>query len=305
MRIFISWSGEKSASQRFAEGLADWLENILPPVKPFYSTEDIKKGQAWFEKIAQELDASDFGILCLTPANFTSSWISFEAGAIAKKVGRGKVVPVVLGMAFADLKPPLSMFNGAMPTREDLLRLVKTINAELGDQKLGDSRLAHAFEKWWPDIDQVTNDALQLLKKAPEARAHPERRDTEDMLREVLDLLRARSRENSTTELMIPSYLASLVERLRPIPPDSTSFFRYTPPGGTSFDDVASAILTALPDGTRIDRDPAANPPGFVITVPASNGPAASWAQVLHQAVLTRLSNGRNAQNTKSPVRDK
>ena len=45
MKIFISWSGEKS--RRIALMLREWFPNVLNAVEPFVSSEDIAKGSRW------------------------------------------------------------------------------------------------------------------------------------------------------------------------------------------------------------------------------------------------------------------
>jgi hypothetical protein len=259
VKVFISWSGEKSASQEFAEGLADWLQSVLPQVRPFYSTEDIKKGQHWFEKIAQELEAADFGILALTPSNAGSTWISFEAGAIAKKIGRGKVVPIVLGMPMSDLKPPLAMFNGAVPTEEDMLRVVRSINEELAEQKLEDARLVRTFAKWWPDLQKVIVSASEKLKKAPETKT--ERRSVEDILQEILGLLRGQARTESPSRDEISRLYTGLLANIAggwPPPPNYQAADRRmemvieSATGLLTPEEVRAIVATWMPTNTEV-----------------------------------------------------
>ncbi|HEX2651006.1 MAG TPA: toll/interleukin-1 receptor domain-containing protein [Burkholderiales bacterium] len=288
MRVFISWSGENSTSQRFAEGFADWLQNILPPVRPFYSTDSVKKGDAWFQRIAKELDESDFGILSLTPANANSPWINFEAGAIAKKVGRGKVVPILLGMQFGDLHAPLSMFNGARPNRDDLLRVAKSINGELGSATIEARRLERAFDKWWPDLEKTIADSLKLLNIAPEAARRPTIQDSDAKLHEVLELVRvlAKSREAKAVDpvkapISSPARTpASDTDKRLDLP-----FFTYKLVDGVSLDTVNGALTTSFPEGARtskVDRNG-----NIKVYVPAGAGPADAWRIVL-DSILRR-----------------
>jgi TIR domain len=61
MKVFISWSGERS--QILAQALREWLPMVLQSVDPWLSQADIEAGERWAEKIAKELEGCNFGIL--------------------------------------------------------------------------------------------------------------------------------------------------------------------------------------------------------------------------------------------------
>ena len=89
------------------------------------SDEEIRSGDRWNSEIAKALDDTDFGILCITRANQSSSWLLFEAGAIAKSVQKGKVVPVCIDLLPSDVTGPLAAFQGRRLTRDGIERLVQ------------------------------------------------------------------------------------------------------------------------------------------------------------------------------------
>lgn len=78
MKLFISWSGE--FSRKVAECLSVWIPTIIQTVEVFYSPDDIAKGENWGNRLSEELEQSNFGIVCLTPENVLAPWIHFEAG---------------------------------------------------------------------------------------------------------------------------------------------------------------------------------------------------------------------------------
>ena len=80
MKIFISWSGK--LSQSIAKELSEWLPSIIQSIEVFYSPDDIKKGENWDSKLTNELQNSNFGIVCLKPENVQAPWINFEAGSL-------------------------------------------------------------------------------------------------------------------------------------------------------------------------------------------------------------------------------
>jgi hypothetical protein len=78
VRVFISWSGEQS--REIALALRDWLPPVIQAAKePYMSEKDNEAGTLWDQVISAELEASNFGIVCLTPSNLESRWINFEA----------------------------------------------------------------------------------------------------------------------------------------------------------------------------------------------------------------------------------
>ena len=57
MRVFISWSGEKSRA--VAEALRDWLPSIIQVLEPWISCKDIDKGARWHNEITNQLEAGE------------------------------------------------------------------------------------------------------------------------------------------------------------------------------------------------------------------------------------------------------
>lgn len=148
MKIFISWS--KPRSMALATALADWLPRVVQSVQCFQSDEGIRAGQRWLTEINAELEASNFGILCVTPENIGEPWLNFEAGAIAKQVSAGiRVVPVTLGFSPSLLEAPLGQFNGVQATADGIKRLLVSINDAAG----ADIDVEDAFAVWWPRLE--------------------------------------------------------------------------------------------------------------------------------------------------------
>ena len=59
MKIFISWSGERS--EALAKALRDWMQLVLHFAQPWLSQSDIKAGDRWNVEIAKELENCNFG----------------------------------------------------------------------------------------------------------------------------------------------------------------------------------------------------------------------------------------------------
>ena len=149
--VFISWSGEKS--KKLANIFREWLPTVIQSIEPFVSSEDIEKGSRWNTDIAQELNETKFGIICVTKDNLNSPWINFEAGALSKSLENTYVAPVLFDVKPSELKSsPISQFQATSFTKEDMKRLIETLN-NATDNGLAQSRLNKAFDLCYSDLE--------------------------------------------------------------------------------------------------------------------------------------------------------
>jgi hypothetical protein len=130
MKVFVSWSGEKS--KIVANALQDWLSTIIQALRPWSSIDDLSAGSRWSEEIAQQLNDCEGGILCLERANLESTWITFEAGALSRTVGRTLVISYLLDIRSADVKGSLTTFNMCQSDKEGTLKLLVALNNAMG-----------------------------------------------------------------------------------------------------------------------------------------------------------------------------
>ncbi len=185
MNVFISWSGE--LSRMVADALHKHLPCMLQDVHAFMSTHNIESGSRWGQALAQQLEESHFGIICLTPENMSESWLVFEAGALTKHAD-GRACALLLGdLTPTDVAAPLAQFQNMPFTRADFKALVKDINHNLSSP-LETEQLDLVFEQWWPALEKEYNE---ILKKAPGADNTEPHRGERDVLDEVLTKVRA------------------------------------------------------------------------------------------------------------------
>ena len=188
MKIFISWSGQKS--KKVAEALREWLPNVIQALEPWMSSEDINKGARWYVDIVSELEKTHFGIIVLTPDNVETPWILFEAGALSKSLSKALVCPYLFGIDSANLKGPLVQFQLTKSTKGDTEKLLRSINQAMSDKSLPAENLHNAFERWWPDLEEKFKVISSMLD------AHRPRRSDRELLEEILDLTRALASDN-------------------------------------------------------------------------------------------------------------
>jgi TIR domain len=185
MQIFLCWSGK--ASHAIAEALHAFLGDSIQQLKPFLSSEDIRKGGRWRDEIGQQLASCNFGILCFTKDNLNSRWMLFEAGALSKLPKSG-VTALLAGIQPTDLLEPLNQFQNTRISRTDIFKLIADINRLLPeDSRLDSDRLKRIFERDWPALENKLTAALALKDVEP---SPVTKRDSDSMIAETLELVR-------------------------------------------------------------------------------------------------------------------
>jgi hypothetical protein len=167
MKAFISWSGK--LSHQVALELRRWIPTVVQAVDAWCSSEDIPKGAHWPSELARELDNASFGILCITRSNMTEPWINFEAGALSKALAGRRVSPFMFGLEPGELSGPLSQFQATRYEKEDVRRLVHSMNASC-PSPVSEVQLNQTFDACWPRLlgrlDPLLPSALERGRDA-------------------------------------------------------------------------------------------------------------------------------------------
>lgn len=181
MKIFISWSGDRS--QALADAIKDWLKPILHFAQPWLSTADIKSGDRWSIEIAKELQDTNFGILCVTSDNLNAPWLLFEAGALAKSIDEGRVIPLLLDIEKSDLSGPLTQFQAEKTDMPGIKKLAESLN-KAAATPISDDTLQTLFSALWPQLEvklaEIASAPTPLKKSRPQA----------EVLEELVDSVR-------------------------------------------------------------------------------------------------------------------
>src|SRR5215467_10716218 len=198
MNIFVSWSGERS--HRAAFGLKSLLEDVFQRAVQVFISEDISPGDNWVQRIQEELEQSEIGIVCLTHDNFQSPWLLFEAGAVAIALGSGRVLVPYAVDALPDTadRSPLAMFQRTRADQDGTYRLVQKINQARKDPE-DTKNLQKYFEKWWTDLEETIKN---LPAPQPDlATLGSDRQILENILQKITVLLQM---QRSSSELPAP-----------------------------------------------------------------------------------------------------
>jgi hypothetical protein len=168
--VFLSWSGD---SRPVAAVLNDWLPQVLHAVRPWYSDEDIAKGARSIVALESALSSTTFGIVCVTGANYESPWLNYEAGFLARELSASRVTPFLIDLTSSSLKGPLANLQATMANKQDVRRLILTLNESLdNDNKLPQERVERSFERWWPDLEMSLSSLRSELSTTAES-VHP------------------------------------------------------------------------------------------------------------------------------------
>lgn len=173
MKVFISWSGPYS--RQVANALANRLPDVIQEVKPWISDVDIEKGASWLSQLDKALAEHSFGIIVVTMANREAPWLLFEAGALSKAL-EARVSPLLCDLKPSDLAAnPLSLRQATSFDRNDILKLMRAINASCREP-VAEAQLDRSFYKWWPDLLHAFEGCL------PEGEAvEPDKEQSEEL----------------------------------------------------------------------------------------------------------------------------
>jgi TIR domain len=192
VKVFISWSGEKSKA--VAQALNDWIPDVLQYVTPFMSDAGIDAGARPLDEIEQELGKAKFGIICVTSDNFESPWLNFEAGAISKTLDLEptRVAPLLVDLETNDVNTPLKQFQMKALDKQGVYAVIRSINKmglADGEHGLDEARLTTALDRCWTDLDNKIEAAKAISPQVPVTRT------TDDKVDEVLESVRLLTNE--------------------------------------------------------------------------------------------------------------
>jgi hypothetical protein len=214
MQVFLSWSG--SRSHALASALNDYLPLVIQSVTPWFSPDDIDKGSRWLTDLTDQLQKQSVAIVCITPESVNSPWLLFEAGALSKALEASWVCPVLLDIEPSEIKGPLAQFQATRLTKEDIRKLLGTLNKRL-DTQLGDTQIDKLHDVLWGGLEEK----IKAIPK-PSSSTAPPHRSQVDLLTEVLDRVRGLERRiveaGLNQDVPVPNssnYPVSMINALR------------------------------------------------------------------------------------------
>lgn len=177
MRVFLSWSGERSHAA--AEVIQRLIPACVPGATAWMSSRDIRAGGRWTEDLFDAIGTSTAGIVLLTEENRTSPWIMFEAGCLCEPSRERIVVPVLVD-APLELPGPLRHLQGVALDADGMASLAKNL-ARHWRTAGGTGSEADTGENRWDKVAIEVDEALRPFpRRAPRpAVCYLTRRDSE------------------------------------------------------------------------------------------------------------------------------
>jgi hypothetical protein len=154
-------------------------------VEPWLSEADLAAGDRRAQAVAKELEASNFGIICVTPENVGSPWVLFEAGALAKSMQGARVIPLLFNLGIGDITGPLAQFQAKKVEKGGLGDAIQSLNSTK-DQSIPEARAKQLFEALWPEFEKQLDS---ISDEAPtEKHMRPQHEILEELVTEVRGL---------------------------------------------------------------------------------------------------------------------
>lgn len=188
------------------------------------SKHDLESGTRWGQQLADQLETSNFGILCLTPSNLNNPWILFEAGSLTKIANSRACGLLFGGVSPADIAGPLSQFQHRIFDQEGVFTLLEDLN-RVCESPLEQSQLKLLYDKFWPDLQQ---ECAEVFRRPATDDSELPKRDTSEVLNELVTAVRdlerriegiARSRGPLQLDGFVHQTLAGLDDNhLAPLP---------------------------------------------------------------------------------------
>jgi TIR domain len=167
VRVFMSWSGDTSLL--VAKAVCEGIELLSDRLEPWLS-EDLEPGEEWASTLIPQIRKARLAVLCLTRHNVGAAWIAFETGAYYSSRAGQVVVPLLFGIAPADVEFPLGLFQGVTADANGLKRLFTRAGDLVGLEAAATEK---RFESQiWPRLDgqlATIRDtaAAEIAQRAP------------------------------------------------------------------------------------------------------------------------------------------
>ncbi|WEV68913.1 toll/interleukin-1 receptor domain-containing protein [Bifidobacterium sp. ESL0775] len=163
------------------------IPNFLQPCNNFFlSKNDINGGDAWFSAITTELDDSPLALVFITRENKDSPWLNIEAGAFLGKLGRKKVIPILVDLKKPDYDGPLNSLQVREATdQEEMRNLLTDIDTSM-EYNIPPKIIDHAFSTFYQQFSDKISEEINNNNKKSKVNTRDSARSQEHKINEIL-----------------------------------------------------------------------------------------------------------------------
>jgi hypothetical protein len=212
MKVFLSWSGD--ISHKVAMTFREWIPLVIQSIAPYVSSEDIYKGARWSTDIAKELEDTTFGILCVTKENINAPWLNFEAGALSITMDKSFVSPFLFDIKRSEVNGPMLQFQSTIFEKEDIRKLMYSLNKACKEGPLADGRLEIIFNLFYPSLESELNKIKEIKHEQSSEEDQLPSEDNSTILEEILELTRMNQKLIRNPEGVFVETVAKINEAL-------------------------------------------------------------------------------------------
>ena len=186
MSIFISWSGP--SNRDVGRKVKQFVSEVLGTDDVFMSDEDIAPGDKSLEEIDLALKRSTAALVIVSARTAREPWLNFEAGAMAVRLEKTSVIPILLDLNFSQLIQPLAQFQAIRyDDAEKFRRMLVVLNAQRDAERIKSDTLEIVFRTRWADFQKDVASIIEASASPEDAAELPDERDKID---EILSTLR-------------------------------------------------------------------------------------------------------------------
>lgn len=128
----------------------------------------------------------------------------------------------LIGIFLFDIKRsevdgPILQFQSTIFNREDVFKLVKTLNKASGEDQLNDAMLDKAFNVWWPTLEEELNKLTELQDVEASDETNGVNSENSEILEEILDLSRLNQKLLRNPDSDTRNILAEMSDMLKSV----------------------------------------------------------------------------------------
>ena len=149
--------------------------------------------------------------------NIDAPWLTFEAGALSRTIDKAFVSPFLFDIRRSEVDGPILQLQSTIFEKDDLKKLVTTLNKACDKDGLSPERLNKALDVWYPTLKDELENLRDVDSADQETEGTTELRSskTQEILEEILELSRISQKLTRNPDSNPGANLEEVIGRLR------------------------------------------------------------------------------------------